>query len=150
MYICILIPIYLLLNHLKSKNPVSTGFVALEDDRSSRPPRLCDALSQNQQSDFPVSPADKRVTAVTDAAPAEAASHYCCHDKDTHRVSRVLKERKPQATSQVSDSLMARHPQFHRTEMFGGLQHFIQDKCFLAFGNLTSCYGSTLLRHLET
>lgn len=34
--------------------------------------------------------------------------------------------------------------------MFSGLQHFIQDKCFLAFGNLTSCYGSTLLRHLET
>lgn len=34
--------------------------------------------------------------------------------------------------------------------MCTGLQHFIQDKCFLAFGNLTSCYGSTLLRHLET
>lgn len=34
--------------------------------------------------------------------------------------------------------------------MFTGLQHFVQDKCFLALGNLTSCYGSTLLRHLET
>lgn len=34
--------------------------------------------------------------------------------------------------------------------MFSSLQHFIQDKCFLALGNLISCHGSTVLRHLET
>lgn len=50
--------------------------------------RLHDALSQNQQSDFPVSPADKMVTAVT-AEPPLRLRHSTVAMTKTSTVSRV-------------------------------------------------------------